>query len=39
MNAQAKLFNYGKYMVEDISLNTFIFQPDHRIGKGINFNR
>lgn len=33
MNAQAKLFDHGKDMVEDISLNTFIFQPDHRIGK------
>lgn len=39
MNTQTKFIHHGKNMVEDVSLNLFIFRPDHRVGEGIYFNR
>lgn len=39
MNTQAKFIHHRENMIEDVGLNIFVFRPDHRVGKGIYFNR
>ena len=39
MKSQTKLFDNRKYVIEYISLNAFIFQPHHGVGKRIDLKR